>query len=605
MFSCSNFYGNCKKPKPQRLNASSARVMDHDVDHTDNIILIPDADVSDASTDSDLSFEIREPISAGSSDEPDEIPQPNVKARSKSKKSDGYKWISSPKKKTIELEFLGDSCSFDDELKDIPDYFTTYFSEEMVKVICEMSNIYAAEKKSNFYFQEEKVWKLLGILLKMGILGLPRYEMHWSTDFRVGAIADVMSKNDFKKCMQFMHFCRNFEIITCRNDPNYDPFAKIRPLLDIFRQNCLTMPSLQEQSIDEQVIKFKGRHSMKQYIPNKPTKRGFKVFSRNGADGFMHDFSLYDGKKQETNISCGYEAGDVVIKLSETLAPNKNYLFFYDNWFNFPELQRELKKNGIYSCGTIRADRVRGLPLTSEKELKKEGRGSFRCHTDQSSETTKIQWNDNKRVQIATNFAGVHPFDEVRRWSKSQNRNIQVKRPNAISLYNEYMGGVDLFDMMSSFYKIDHRSKKYYRRIFFWVLGSALVNGWLHYKRHCASIEIAKREQLDMLSFTTQVSNVLCTGNPQRVIIPRSVKGRPRSVSANENAEACEPQRKKVVLVPDSVRCSSGDHFPQMVEKRVRRRCRQCQALSQIQCMKCQVSLCLQIERNCFVEYHK
>ena len=166
--------------------------MDHDVDHTDNIILIPDADVSDASTDSDSSFEIREAISAGSSDEPDEIPQPNVKARSKSKKSDeipqsnvkarskskksdGYKWISSPKKKTIELEFLGASCSFEEELKDIPDYFTTYFSEEMVKVICEMSNIYAAEKKSNFYFQEEKVWKLLGILLKMGILGLPRY----------------------------------------------------------------------------------------------------------------------------------------------------------------------------------------------------------------------------------------------------------------------------------------------------------------------------------------------------------------------------------------------------------------------------------------------
>ena len=97
----------------------------------------------------------------------------------------------------------------------------------------------------------------------MGIVGFPRYEMAWSTDFRVSGIADVLSQNSFKKCLQFLHFSNNATIVTSRTDSNYDPFAKIRPLLELLRQNCLRMTPYQAQSIDEQIIKFKGRHSIK------------------------------------------------------------------------------------------------------------------------------------------------------------------------------------------------------------------------------------------------------------------------------------------------------------------------------------------------------
>lgn len=104
-----------------------------------------------------------------------------------------------------------------------------------------------------------------------------------------------------------------------RENANYERLAKIRPLLNMLRDQCIKLPSEQDQSIDEQMIKFKGRHSPKQYFPNKPTKRGFKVFSRNGRDGFMHDFHFYDGKAVSLSTSCGYEAGNVVIKLTDSL----------------------------------------------------------------------------------------------------------------------------------------------------------------------------------------------------------------------------------------------------------------------------------------------
>ena len=53
-----------------------------------------------------------------------------------------------------------------------------------------------------------------------------------------------------------------------------------------------------EQAIDEHVIKFKGQHSMKQYMPLKPIKRGFMIWCRNdSATGYLIQFDIYARKK--------------------------------------------------------------------------------------------------------------------------------------------------------------------------------------------------------------------------------------------------------------------------------------------------------------------
>ena len=53
-------------------------------------------------------------------------------------------------------------------------------------------------------------------------------------------------------------------------------------------------------SIDEAMIKFKGRSSMKQYMPKKPIKRGFKVWVRGDAiNGYVSELEVYAGKTTE------------------------------------------------------------------------------------------------------------------------------------------------------------------------------------------------------------------------------------------------------------------------------------------------------------------
>ena len=56
-----------------------------------------------------------------------------------------------------------------------------------------------------------------------------------------------------------------------------------------------------EVSVDEAMIPFKGRSSLKQYMPLKPVKRGVKVWA--GADasnGYISAFQVYTGKSGDS-----------------------------------------------------------------------------------------------------------------------------------------------------------------------------------------------------------------------------------------------------------------------------------------------------------------
>jgi len=54
-----------------------------------------------------------------------------------------------------------------------------------------------------------------------------------------------------------------------------------------------------ELSVDESMIAFKGRSSMKQYNPLKPIKRGYKLWAIADQEGYVLQFELYQGKAEE------------------------------------------------------------------------------------------------------------------------------------------------------------------------------------------------------------------------------------------------------------------------------------------------------------------
>jgi len=171
------------------------------------------------------------------------------------------------------------------------------------------------------------------------------------------------------------------------------------------------------------------------------------------------------------------------------------------------------------------------------------------------------------------------------------------------------MGGVDLFDMLMALYKIDHKSTKWYRRIYFWVLNVAIVNGWLLYKRHCQQYGTNSCDQLDLLKFTCSVSQSLIMENKLPNSLTQKRRGRPSKVDplpgvACDGVEDTCPAKKsrRVFQVNETSRYDNVGHFPDHCEPK--QRCRVCGNAVRVKCMKCNCCLCVTKNKNCFVAYH-
>ena len=97
---------------------------------------------------------------------------------------------------------------------------------------------------------------------------------------------------------QYLNFVDN-ATLALPDTPQYDRLGKVRSVLEFLNNKFLTLynPNC-DNSIDEIIIKFKGRSAMKQYFPRKPIKRGFKVWVRADSDnGFVCEYQVYCGKE--------------------------------------------------------------------------------------------------------------------------------------------------------------------------------------------------------------------------------------------------------------------------------------------------------------------
>jgi len=69
----------------------------------------------------------------------------------------------------------------------------------------------------------------------------------------------------------------------------------VRPLIDHLSQKFKSLYQVnREVAVDEAMIKFQGRSSLKQYMPLKPTKRGIKVWVlADSHNGYFSHFEVY------------------------------------------------------------------------------------------------------------------------------------------------------------------------------------------------------------------------------------------------------------------------------------------------------------------------
>ena len=151
-------------------------------------------------------------------------------------------------------------------------------------------------------------------------------------------------------------------------------------------------------------------------------------------DGKAHGYTA------GTENGCEYgEMECVILRLTHSLEPGKHYVFF-DNLFASSDVMIYLKARGIFAIATLRADCARGCDLTSEREMKKEGRSTFEEFVDKKNGVVISSWFDNRRVLMVSNHLGIEPMDEAKRYDKKLNEIITIPRPASVAEYNKCMG---------------------------------------------------------------------------------------------------------------------------------------------------------------------
>ena len=224
-------------------------------------------------------------------------------------------------------------------------------------------------------FKESELLAFIGINFFMGFHKLPSYKHYWSCsdDLGIGIIKRVMPRSRFEQFLQYLHINDNSSIPANNKDKIY----KIRPFVTSLNERFDILDNgTRELSIDESMIIFKGRSTLKQYNPKKPIKRGYKLWCIADQKGYIKKFEVYQGKDESAQDKFrGYGLGErVVLSLTEGYW-GQNRIIYFDNYFTSVFLLEKLRSEKTLACGTIQRDRL-GLPsnLEIDKNMK---RGDF------------------------------------------------------------------------------------------------------------------------------------------------------------------------------------------------------------------------------------
>ena len=117
----------------------------------------------------------------------------------------------------------------------------------------------------------EEFIAFLGILIGMGLKGVSSLHDCWSQDWVLGipSLACVMPVARFRDIFKYLHLNDN-DKMSPRDNPDFDKLFKVRPLVDSLKANFkLQYKPHEVLSVDEAMIRFKGRTSLVQYMPIK------------------------------------------------------------------------------------------------------------------------------------------------------------------------------------------------------------------------------------------------------------------------------------------------------------------------------------------------
>ena len=175
-------------------------------------------------------------------------------------------------------------CTSDMTEKSLQDLFQLFVTDDMLEVITEQTKLFAQQYiNSHELAQQSRVQqrvrsahvhdvaelkKFLAMVMIMGLISYPYIEDYWVTSwpFATPTFSSILSRDRFS-LMKFLHLNDSTKYVP-KGQPDYDPLYKLQLLVDPLLANFKAAYILgRELSVNEEMIGFKGRLWLLQYLP--------------------------------------------------------------------------------------------------------------------------------------------------------------------------------------------------------------------------------------------------------------------------------------------------------------------------------------------------
>lgn len=377
--------------------------------------------------------------------------------------------------------------------------FCQFFTDVVIDRMVEATNAYAERvvlaKQRNRQKSETKrrkiyAWKrvdrvemkaFLGLMMLMGVVQRKNYKDHWEKN-------SIIRTKIFEETMTFSRWIsiKNMLQVTEKGRDRIDDFAAML----VHNWQAAYHPS-RELSLDESLMKFKGRTKMKQCQKLKPAKEGLMALLVSEAKtGYIFNWDLYRGKAMSWKVK-DYNT-KTALRLLKPVANLGHHVYMDSAYTSGSLLHKMATELGTGGCGTIRKDR-KGVPekiknITHDNMFVKSQDAELgvrylswpKSHKKAKSLGTKMTKKTSKRagwfgkdpavVRICTNVHNINKIDK------------NTGRPAALEQYNFYMGGVDLSNQRMVYFLHGHKTVKWWRKVFFNLLEISYVNTHIIYR---------------------------------------------------------------------------------------------------------------------------
>ncbi len=435
------------------------------------------------------------------------------------------------------------------------------------------------------------VWLI--IVMIYAVRKTPKMSDMWSRDLLFNLPCISKFGMTYKRWVQIRKYFHVSPVIVPENSRN-DKYFKVRYMKDTLTINSqLNAPYCEKYSLDEMTIGYQGRTHLIKRTPSKKVAKAFQCVALTTKSGYVLDFEFdheWIGEDKYEDMS---KTSNRVMRVMNCLSRLIIYVTVYmDNRFTGPLLFYYLfTKLSVYALGTWRVNY--GTPKLLRFPLSKKV-----AVIDANKETgLKLAYCEYKGIELY----GTGLYDNAAFYMLTTGNYVfekeiggtkNVERYDFQHDYNAFMCGNDTADALLVGIATYIRSFKFWIRMFHFLFDVGCNQAFLLYQIAWVLLNPSKKTPINHHAFFVQLIHELSDYADEL---------NPKETTVSNKKRRCEDVNK----VPDRIQ-SPKSHFPTVGE---RYRCTLChsngiESRSTISCSICNVNLCLNKERNCFVEFH-